>query len=227
MPDIWVYKDKLMLCHNKCKITVLLKAGAQPKTWVSFLQMLKTWLDTHPKEIVTLDLENYANAERTYKDIQSVPGLEKYILTPSDYDPIKHGGKWPTLQWLQNRNKRLIIFDAKYGTPYAFHTNTYLIRNMYGNLYNLDKVCTLRGAKEPNWELRTLYQLNYYGKITDFRPKFNTPERLKEVLAKCQENGVIPKGKTPNIVSIDYVDRGNPMKWVNELNKQAARRLKR
>jgi hypothetical protein len=49
----------------------------------------------------------------------------------------------------------------------------------------------------------------------------NTPEQLKAVLQRCQQKGVIAPGKTPNFIAIDFVDRGNAMKWVNELNRQA------
>jgi hypothetical protein len=121
-----------------------------------------------------------------------------------------------------NRNKRLIIFDTRDNENYAFDTNLYMIRNMYGTL-NVDKAARLREVKRPN---RGLYQLNYFGTITSPSPRYNRPEKLKELLKRVQEKGVVPSGKNPNFIALDFVDRGNAMKWVNELNREAALRMK-
>ena len=36
---------------------------------------------------------------------------------------------------------------------------------------------------------------------------------------KCRKDGTFDSIK-PNFVVVDFVDRGNAMRWVNELNKQ-------
>jgi hypothetical protein len=220
--DIWLDKGQLLLCHNKCTISKLLKLGRKHKDLRSALVLMKNWLDKHPDEIITLELENYTTGDQTYEVIKSVPGLEPYILKHSDYEPLSYKGKWPTIQNLVNRNKRLIIFDTRDNENYAFDTNLYMIRNMYGTL-NVDKAARLREVKRPN---RGLYQLNYFGTITSPSPRYNRPEKLKELLKRVQEKGVVPSGKNPNFIALDFVDRGNAMKWVNELNREAALRMK-
>ncbi len=232
--DIWVGKKgkdkgKLLLCHGECATQSLATRAGKPHLFFkTYLEQLKLFLDTHPKEIVTLELENYAKPAETLKIIQSVPEISKYILTPKDYDPMKHGGQWPTLKWLVNKGKRLIIFDTGSGVEnYGFNTNTYMIRNMYGT-YDLDRACRLRGDNLPN---RTLYQLNYFDTValpepSPTYPIRNSPKQLQKVLAKCEQKGVIPKGKTPNFIALDHVHRGNPMKWVNELNRRASQSIK-
>jgi len=220
--DIWPHKGELLLCHNRCKISLILKLGRQHKDLRSALKLFKNWLDTHPDEIITLELENYATGAQTYKIIKSVPGLDSYILKRSDYEPLAYGGKWPTLQNLIDQNKRLIIFDTKDNDRYAFDTDTYMLRNMYGSL-NIDRAARLRGLPRPN---RGLYQFNYFGTITSPAARHNKPEKLKEVLLRCWQKGVVPQGKYPNFIAIDFVDRGNAMQWVNELNGAAAKSLK-
>ena len=231
--DIWVGKEgadkgKLVLCHEDCeKKSRPQRAGKKYHvTFKAYLEKIKKFLDTHPKEIVSLELENYASAKETAGVIDSVPGLRNYILTVSDYDPDKNDGKWPTLDWMISKNKRLIIFDTgaveneTYG--YGYKTDRHMVRNMYGT-HDIDKACQVRGSVRKG---SRLYQLNYFGTIASPLPIHNTPEQLKKVLKRCQEKGVFSKGKAPNFVALDNVHLGNAMKWVNELNAKAAQQLK-
>ncbi len=228
--DIWIgkkgkNKGKLLLCHGECETQSLAsRSGIPHHLFTHYLRIIKDFLDKHPKEIITFELENYANTDQILKDIQSVPGLSNYLFTPA-INPVK--GQWPTLQWLVNKGKRLIIFDTVTGVEkYGFNTNDYITRNMYGS-YDLDKACRLRGEKKPD---RTLYQMNYFGTIavpvpSPDQPIHNSPKQLKKVLKRCQQKGVIPHGKKPNFIVLDHVHRGNAMKWVNELNRQALQSL--
>lgn len=217
--DIWPSQGRLFLCHNRCVISSVLKLGRRNRDLRSALVLVKSWLDEHPDEIVTLELENYATGDQTYEIIKSVSGLEAYILKRADYEPQAHRGRWPTIQYLVNNNKRLIIFDTQDNHHYAFDTYVYLLRNAYGAL-DIEKAACLRGPEVPS---QSLYQLNYFGTITSPSPCYNEPARLQQVLKRCQEKGVVPEGKSPNFIAIDFVDRGNAMRWVNELNRQAAR----
>ncbi len=231
--DIWVGKKgkdkgKLLLCHGDCeKQSLATRAGKAHVHLKTYLEQLKHFLDSHPKEIVTLELESYAKNAEIFSVINSVPGLFNYLLTPAIYDPMKHGGKWPTLKWLVSKGKRLIMFNPGQVESYGFNTNTYMIRNRYGT-YDLDKACRLRGDNLPN---RTLYQLNYFDTValpepSPTYPIRNSPKQLQKVLARCEQKGVIPKGKTPNFIALDHVHKGNPMKWVNELNRRASQSIK-
>jgi len=226
--DIWLGKarpnvGKLLLCHGSCEKESRGQRGGRTDhvSFRTYLEKIKRFLDTHPKEIISLELENYASGSDTLKAIWSVPGLSKYVLIPADYDPLKHDGKWPTLHELIKMGKRLIIFDTGDSSKYAFGTNDYLIRNMYGKL-NVDQACEIR--KKPAGS--RLFQMNYFGTVTSPSPHHNTPEQLKKVLARCQSKNVVDKGKKPNFIALDNVHLGNAMKWVNELNASAAKRLK-
>lgn len=231
--DIWIgeagpNKGKLLLCHGECeKASRAQRLGGKNHVLLrAYLEKIKRFLDTHPKEIISLELENYASAKETANAIDSVPGLRNYILTLKDYDPEKHDNKWPTLNWMISNNKRLVIFDLggveiePYG--YGYKTDRHMIRNMYGT-HDLNKACELRGSTRRS---SRLYQLNYFGTVASPLPIHNTPTQLKKVLKRCQEKGVVSKGKAPNFIALDNVHLGNAMKWVNELNAKAAKRLK-
>lgn len=217
--DVHPYKGALLLCHGACDASGLAQTGMKKfKTFSSALKTIKTFLDKHPQEVVSLELENYASPEQTYKAIRSVPGLANYILTPATYDPNNYRGRWPQLKTLQAMNKRLIIFDNKSNKKndkYGYNTNTYLRRNMYGTL-DPSEACKIRGKKLPT---QTLVQFNYFGTVGSPAPIHNIPAMLKKVWATCKQNGVFSQNK-PNFLALDFVDRGNAMKWVNELNKR-------
>lgn len=220
--DVWPYKGKLLLCHGGCGAKEkILTAGNDFKTFKSALETIKTFLDQNPEEIVSLELETYATARQMRDVIESVPGLSNYLLTPRIYDPIKKNNRWPRLIDLQKQNRRLIIFDAPKDTDtgdldyYGYDTSTYMRRNMYGQL-DPDKACVVRGSKK---ESQRLNQLNFFGTVTSPLAIHNTPTTLKGVWDKCQAKGIFD-GDRPNFIAIDFVDRGNPMRWVNELNKQ-------
>ncbi len=219
--DFWEENGVAKLCHGTCKtLSLTARAGIPNKTVKSGLETIKNFLDNNPGEIVTLELENYLSAAKTYQEFQSVPGLENYILKKTDYEPMEHDGYWPTLAWFVKQEKRLIIFDTKGEDRYAFNTDRYMTRNMYGTL-NVDKACTLRGSERSN---RQLYQLNYFATVAIALAQNNSIAQLRQILATCQEKGIIIPGKTPNFLALDFTNLGEPFKYANMLNYSAAQK---
>lgn len=226
--DTWVAKSgpnkgRVMLCHGDCeKASRAQRVGnAAHVSFKTYLEKIKNFLDKNPREIVTIELESYITNEETLRDLKSVPGLFNYLLLPSDYDPLKKGGNWPTLQWMINNGKRLIIFDTGNSSQYGFNTNDYMIRNMYGT-HDLNQACQIRSKPAGS----KLFQLNYFGTVASPLPIHNTSTQLKKVLSRCKKNNVISSGQIPNFLSLDNVHLGNPMAWVNELNAKAAKAIK-
>lgn len=217
--DVHPYKGVALLCHGSCDAKGLAQTGMkQFKTFRSALVTIKKFLDAHPQEIISVELENYASPALTYRTIQSIPGLTKYILTPEFYDPNKNRGRWPQLKTLHKMNKRLIIFDNQSNSKnskYGYNTGTYLRRNMYGTL-DPNKACEVRGDKKST---QSLVQMNYFGTVGSPVSVHNAPNMLKQVWFICQKKGTFTQSR-PNFLALDFVDRGNAMKWVNELNKQ-------
>ncbi len=222
--DVWDSKDgTALLCHGKCEtVSMAQRAGVgKHRTFKSYLETFKRFLDAHPKEILSLELErgDIFNA-RILKEIESVPGLSKYVLTKKEYDPKDHDGKWPTLKWMIDNGKRLVIFDTLMADKYGYNTDQYLTRNMYGTL-DIDKACQIRNKAKGS----RLFQMNYFATVTNKLPRFNTATRLNEVLSQCKKNGVVSSDQIPNFVALDMVNIGNPMKFVNQLNDAAKAKL--
>ena len=94
----------LSLCHTSC---FLKDAG----TVEAYLQVVKTWLDTHPKEVVTLLLTNGDNVPVSEFDaVFAASGIRPYAYVPGpSHDPTVLDS-WPTLGELIGNGTRLVAF---------------------------------------------------------------------------------------------------------------------
>lgn len=215
--------SNLKLCHESCDTTRLLTLGlSQPRIVLDFLQMLKIWMDLNPSEIITLSIENHTDGDTTF-DVLYDSNILDLVLTPRELKdhglhPDDNDGKWPTLKWMIEHNKRLIIFDSVDNTNrYSFNVWQYLIRNMYGTL-DLNKAAEVRGSV-PDPKPR-LFELNFFGTLntSTFLCFSNSPLILADLFEKVKEKGYLRENQIPNFVALDNVDASNAMKLVNTFN---------
>lgn len=118
------------LCHSSCD---LLDAGTLG-TWLS---EIKSWMDTHPSDVVTLLLVNADDAQPADLDAHfQSSGIKNYAYTPpSSSTPPQ---QWPTLQTLISANTRLMVFVAPMPTPdpeyaYLMDEFTHIFENDFEN----------------------------------------------------------------------------------------------
>lgn len=171
-------------------------------------QHVKSFLDDtkNDKAIITImlgatDIKYYYNLLTNYI-IQDL-GLGKKILSPqSDWDIQKNSG-WPTLKYLRNKGKRIIIF-ADQKTYYTYDKNNYLVSNYWG--FNTVKK---HGLVNIGYDLQECkgYNANYVLKgiwdtTGDKRNKKNGP------LHQMVKNHV-KKFKKINYLGVDNVHLGN------------------
>lgn len=92
------------LCHTSC---FLEDAG----TLNSFLRTVKTWLDTHPNEVVTLLLTNQDSFPVSkLGDVFADSGIKQYAFTPPTSPSVLAMDEWPTLGEMISNGKRLVVF---------------------------------------------------------------------------------------------------------------------
>ncbi len=95
----------LHMCHTSC---LELDAGLTS----NYLSSIKTWLDAHPDDVVTLLLTNGDYVDVSYfGTAMATAGLDSYAYTPSSQLSID---QWPTLRELINADTRLIMFLGKH-----------------------------------------------------------------------------------------------------------------
>ncbi len=97
----WV-NETIYNCHTICD---LLNAG----TWQSSLELVVSWLDRHPYDVVTWLIVNsaFTKVENYIPAIQN-SGIARYLYEP-EFVP-QHRDQWPTLSEMILSGKRMVLF---------------------------------------------------------------------------------------------------------------------
>ena len=203
-----VYDDKnTPITYHGYKIL-----GSKP--FIEFLKTIKIFLDTNPKEVITVILECYTSANSIENSINET-GLSKYLYT--------HilNTDWPSLQSMINDNKRLVFFsdkeDASPTQGWYHYMWKYAVETSYSAKSINDLNCSFNRGNASN----DLFILNHF--ITSsigvgVKEKANSansnPYFMNRVL-QCQKE----TNKFPNFITVDFYDLGNGFEVVNQINK--------
>ena len=87
--------ERLYLCHGLCEI------GAHD--FVDDMTQVRDWLDTHPREVVSLIIEDYVAPERI------AAALDEAGLSRLAFVPPAAGRPWPTLGELVGSGRRVLV----------------------------------------------------------------------------------------------------------------------
>ncbi len=224
MLDICEGKHEILLCHKGPFLTRLICRGKDPMPFHTSLDTIRKFLEENPKEVLTIFLENYVKSKELLDSEFSNTGLKDYILTEADWNPQNKG--WPTFTWMRENNKRLVIFNSLGKTELCFDEWRHVIENQWGTLHPV-KACRERPESKA-WrnEERSLYLLNYFPyfnlSFDNSYAKINT-EGLDTFIKRALEKGLDTgshKTLLPTFLCIDYIDVGNGMKHVQEINRR-------
>lgn len=196
------------LCHGLCEI------GST--SWRATLAALRTWLDAHPREVVTLFVQDEVSPADTAALIEQA-GLLPDVYTPDG------GRDWPTLGQMVESGKRLVVlmerhgggsaypwllqgFDEVQDTPFLFRTPAALIDGP-------DTCARNRGPADA-----PLLLVNHW--VTDKTAEVTNAEQVNAaaVLGARVEECRAQRGRIPNFVAVDFYDRGDLFAVVDKLN---------
>lgn len=240
--DVWNKnkRDKqILMCHGSCRYKdVILQRGGSGvvKSLQETLQDIFNWLKANPQEIVTLDLQNSVPNDTLKSFFLSRPEVA-LIFTPADfkrYSPTEFAAqRWPTLDWLRQNNKRLIIFNedhsnsrpTNYDDPF-FYLWEWCIESQYSTT-DFGAACKQRTESQAraSGPQRNLYIQNFFQahgifddtKLGQIYGSINTYDNLKKLITTCQIQGV-PAGKRPNFLALDFLNYGDGIRIINEIN---------
>jgi len=117
-------KAQLFVCHGSCKDSKVQKLGKASLEGIRFdtfqdkLKELAYWLKKHPREVAFVSLDNARDKaiKRNHADMDIealyMKDVVSMILTTQDWDPKEHNGDWPTLQWMNDHGKQIVIFNG-------------------------------------------------------------------------------------------------------------------
>jgi hypothetical protein len=195
----------LWLCHSVCR------AGATPL--VPTLQRLRTWLDAHPGEIVTLIIEDEISAEQTEQAFTAA-GLTRLIFTP----PADPQAEWPTLGEMVRTNRRLVVFAEEADGPAPWYRNFY----RYGmeTPFSVSSPADLTCAPLRGGVGKQLFLLNNFitvagGSRLD-AAAVNARSFLLDRVKQCEAH----RGHAVNFIAVDYATIGDALGAVDALNAQ-------
>lgn len=103
--QVHIEDSEIRQCHSDCS---LLDVGPFSEILVS----LKTWLDAHPREVVTLLIGNGDDAIviEEFMPVFEAAGADQIAFQPSGQIAL---GDWPTIEEIIDSGKRLIVFMGK------------------------------------------------------------------------------------------------------------------
>jgi hypothetical protein len=96
------------MCHTSC----MLENGGSVE---NYLKTIKTWLDAHPREVVTLLMTNPEHMQMSkWAPVFKKVGADKYAYIPSTSPAPMAPDAWPTMGDLINSGKRLVVFVGEF-----------------------------------------------------------------------------------------------------------------
>ncbi|KAJ1711220.1 hypothetical protein COH20_000392 [Aspergillus flavus] len=215
--------NTIQLCHTSC---LLEDAG----TLESFLGTVKTWLDSHPDEVVTLLLTNGDGFPVSrFDEVFTSARIKDYAFVPSSSPDVLAVDSWPTLGDLISTGKRLVVFldygaDTK-SVPYILDEFGYFFETPYDVTDASFPNCSIDRPSGASADGR-MYIVNHFldvnvlGVLVPDRiraPKTNAVSGNGSIGAQSELCRSLYK-RLPNVVLADFVDQGEVMKAQNALN---------
>lgn len=189
------------LCHRFCWL------GGQPL--VEGLTSIRQFLDRHPREVVTLLLENHADTETVAQAFEQA-GLDRLAHVQPPDRP------WPTLGDMVAADHRLVVFTDRGGgeRPWLHSEFQFAFENPWQAAESEDFSCVVhRGSG------RGLFVLNHFlSRPLPDREAARVVNRalsLRSHVARCERE----RGRRPNFVTVDHYDVGDVLAVVEALNR--------
>jgi hypothetical protein len=225
----------VVLSYPKQETTVFQKNGKPLYQTLHYeMNRIFNFLKSHPKAVITIIFEDYADSDKMDRDMREIIMKNSYdpILRPSQWSAAQQKGEWPTLGWMRKNNKRLIMFTQvnEQHTNFTWPENTYFWKNMTGTM-NKDIACNeaQHDKPEPYNSHRLLVSFGCYGNpsLTPDKRNCLSYGSIKDLTTACKQKG-FARGKLFNGYWADYIisvvnglvkdKRKTVFDYVNELN---------
>ncbi|MFI8849188.1 hypothetical protein ACIGW3_03145 [Streptomyces sp. NPDC053499] len=193
----------LWMCHAVCR------GGAIPL--VDTLRDIRSWLDEHPGEVVTLIVQDGISGKQTASAFRKA-GLNRLLFTPDD-DPQ---AKWPTLGEMVKDDKRLVVFAEHADGPADWYRNFYRygMETPYAFAAPEDMNCAPnRGGRNKKLFLMNHFVTRAGGSRIDAR-KVNAKDFVLDRARHCEA----ARGHPVNFVAVDFANLGDAAGAVEALN---------
>ncbi|KAI2627359.1 PLC-like phosphodiesterase [Hypomontagnella submonticulosa] len=206
------------MCHTSC---ILEDAGSLQ----DYLAGIKTWVDGHANEVVTLLITNPDAIDITkFGDAFKATGLDAYVFTPESQLGFND---WPTLGDMISSGNRVVVFmDYNMDTskvPYILDEFAYYFETPFSptsdnfNQCNIDRPGPVSAdgrmfLANHNLNIEVLPDVLIPAPLD--APDTNSIESITSQTDICMKN----YGRNPNVVLLDFVSVGDAIAAQNQLN---------
>ncbi|HKA04719.1 MAG TPA: hypothetical protein VKD67_10325, partial [Acidimicrobiales bacterium] len=189
-------KRDIYLCHNFCELGAV--------TFSSVLADLKQFVDTHPDDVVILDIQDATTPADTAAAIRDA-GLEDRIATLVPGQPL------PTLGDLTNARHNLLVFAEEGGPgapPWYQKTYDWFQETPY-SFASADEFSCRPNRGKPS---APMFLMNHWVTASPPDPgaagKVNSGPTLSQRIQTC----IAERGLVPTIVAVDFSEKGDFVK---------------
>ena len=191
------------LCHSLCEL------GSTK--WLPVMQQLRVWLDTHPREVVTLFIQDTVSPADTAEIVREAG------LLPDVYTPPADGG-WATLGSMIDSGHRLVVMQEEHGggTTYPWLLDGF--QHVQDTPFLFRKPSEFSCAPNRGSLDDPLFLVNHW--ISDVTAEVSNAARVNalDVLLPRLEECQAERGRIPNFVAVDFYDQGDLFAAVDALN---------
>lgn len=199
--DTWDWYDEAWLCHGSCEL------GATPLA--DGLEVLRAFLASHPDDVLVLVIEDHLDPEPTAAAFEAA-GLLPLLYT---HDPA---AGWPTLDEMVDRGERLVVTNEGTGPPPAWYHDFWALG--WDTPYSFTDPAEFSCAPNRGDPGNDLFLVNHWIGDPLPRPENAAEVNTLEVLGGRVEQCRAESGRLPNLVAVDFYDRGDLFEVVRGLN---------
>jgi hypothetical protein len=197
----------IYMCHSNCE-TGAIKFG-------DGLEEIKTFLDGHPDDVLMLTLHDFTSPADTAAAIEAA-GLADRAFTLQPGEPL------PTLRTLIDNGQTLLVF-AERGDPGG--------PPWYHNMYDWFQETTFSFTNKKQFDCAPnrgkpdapLFLINHWLTLSPPDPTVEGAVNSRAVLDKRIEQCLTQRGLVPNIVQVQFAERGDLISTVQSLNERRLR----
>ena len=182
-------KRQIYLCHNYCELGAV--------SFPTVLDGIKSFLDTHPGEVVILDIQDATTPSDTAQAFIDA-GLEPYIATLDRDAPL------PTLGELTDDGTALIVFAERGGTGAPPWYQSAFGGWIQETKYAFPSVAAFDCLPHRGGAEGKLFLVNHW--VTTAGPSPGTARTANgaDVLLPRLQQCIRQRGRLPNMVAVDY-----------------------
>lgn len=219
---------KVCLSHDAPGFVALIQKGTNEYQSLKYeLHRIIEFMRVNPRAVITIIIENYADLLVTSQEIKAAMAEAQYDVLFRSSDLVAN--QWPTLGWMRNNNKRLVIFTQRgLNTDVTFSEFSYMTENQYSTT-DETALCSQRAESHSS---QPFVVFNNFSGVpitvpviaTQVQVQYNTAKR---VITNCQvrgfANGRIFNGYWADRIvdSCNYLYQNRQktiFEYVNELN---------